>query len=74
MQGLRVGDGLAVKLPEQMVRDLKREEGDEVEVSIQSRPTPASVSGAEHALVGIRRLPGRLSPAGVLTRDERHER
>lgn len=63
MQITRIGNGLAVVLPPEVVERLGLKEGDEVEVLPAAKPAPRTKAEIDESFERIRHLRGSL-PAG----------
>ena len=69
------GNSLAVRLPQQLVRQLGLKEGDEITLRVDGDGLAvARHRSAQEILADLRRFRGRLAESERLSRDEAHER
>ncbi len=71
----KMGDGLAVRLDDNVVKSLGLKEGDEVEVDVKvAKPTITDPAAREAALERLRRFCGIMPADFKFNRDEANER
>ena len=74
MKIIRVNDGLAVKLPDDLVTALDLKLGDDVEVEIRRKVERLSAETQEEILDGIRAMARPLPPGYKFDREEANRR
>ena len=70
----RIGDGFAVRLPDDMVEGLALQEGDEVSLYLQKRQKPLTDAERKEAIEGLRRYRGMMPADFKFDRDEANAR